>query len=146
MRATHRLCRCLHGRLCRPQAPGAAGGSHQPGGARSGALVQRLGRHAESARRARGLHETRLDGGPPYRPPPPLPHPLPAACRLWLALQVVVAAAKPLRVMIAGAPAAGKGTQCAKIVEKVGAAWWRGAVGHLLGGLLVRGLAVPTSR
>lgn len=26
----------------------------------------------------------------------------------------------PLRVMIAGAPAAGKGTQCAKIVEKYG--------------------------
>lgn len=25
---------------------------------------------------------------------------------------------QPLRVMIAGAPAAGKGTQCAKIVEK----------------------------
>lgn len=29
-------------------------------------------------------------------------------------------AADPLKVMIAGAPAAGKGTQCAKIVEKVG--------------------------
>ena len=27
---------------------------------------------------------------------------------------------QPLRVMIAGAPAAGKGTQCAKIVDKVG--------------------------
>jgi adenylate kinase family enzyme len=36
-------------------------------------------------------------------------------------LQVVVAASagSQLRVMIAGAPAAGKGTQCAKIVEKV---------------------------
>lgn len=30
-----------------------------------------------------------------------------------------MAASQPLRVMIAGAPAAGKGTQCAKIVEKV---------------------------
>ncbi|PSC74423.1 adenylate kinase [Micractinium conductrix] len=33
---------------------------------------------------------------------------------------VVLAAGQPLRVMIAGAPAAGKGTQCAKIVEKYG--------------------------
>ncbi len=29
--------------------------------------------------------------------------------------------AAPLKVMIAGAPAAGKGTQCQKIVDKVGA-------------------------
>jgi hypothetical protein len=30
--------------------------------------------------------------------------------------------AGPLKVMIAGAPAAGKGTQCAKIVDKAGEA------------------------
>jgi pantothenate kinase len=29
------------------------------------------------------------------------------------------AATRPLRVMISGAPAAGKGTQCARIVDKV---------------------------
>lgn len=34
--------------------------------------------------------------------------------------QVVTVAAGPLRVMIAGAPAAGKGTQCANIVSKYG--------------------------
>jgi len=34
--------------------------------------------------------------------------------------QVVGQTSRPLRVMIAGAPAAGKGTQCVKIVEKVG--------------------------
>ena len=32
----------------------------------------------------------------------------------------VQAGSRPLRVMIAGAPAAGKGTQCEKIVKKVG--------------------------
>ncbi len=40
-------------------------------------------------------------------------------CLLPLLVQVVAAANGQLRVMIAGAPAAGKGTQCAKIVEKV---------------------------
>jgi hypothetical protein len=29
------------------------------------------------------------------------------------------ATARPLKVMISGAPAAGKGTQCASIIEKV---------------------------
>jgi hypothetical protein len=32
-------------------------------------------------------------------------------------------AARPLRVMISGPPAAGKGTQCAKIVDKVCPPW-----------------------
>ena len=55
-----------------------------------------------------------------------------------LFIQVTAAAAKPLRVMIAGAPAAGKGTQCAKIVEKVSrllGGWIRGGTG---GGLWFR--------
>ncbi len=34
-------------------------------------------------------------------------------------LETVPRQQRPLRVMIAGAPAAGKGTQCVKIVEKV---------------------------
>jgi hypothetical protein len=45
------------------------------------------------------------------RPPPP-PRVAPSA--QTVRVQAVV------KVMIAGAPAAGKGTQCAKIVEKVG--------------------------
>ncbi len=36
----------------------------------------------------------------------------------------------PLRVMISGAPAAGKGTQCASIVEDVGAGVVNGSGGH----------------
>lgn len=35
------------------------------------------------------------------------------------AQQHISSARKPLKVMIAGAPAAGKGTQCEKIVKKV---------------------------
>jgi len=52
---------------------------------------------------------------------PLLPPPAAAAAHLCSVplLQVVLAAGQPLRVMIAGAPAAGKGTQCAKIVDKV---------------------------
>lgn len=59
---------------------------------------------------------------PPLAPLPPLPvlrPPISAHFPPPLLLQVVASANGQLRIMIAGAPAAGKGTQCAKIVEKV---------------------------
>jgi pantothenate kinase len=43
----------------------------------------------------------------------------PAATAAVTQAETAVAAKRPLRVMIAGAPAAGKGTQCEQIVKKV---------------------------
>ena len=73
---------------------------------------------------------TPLTAAAPARPPTPSPcivhaatvpltHHAPTHAQA-LAVSAQQQHAKPLRVMIAGAPAAGKGTQCAKIVEKVG--------------------------
>lgn len=43
---------------------------------------------------------------------------------------------RPLRIMIAGAPAAGKGTQCVKIVEKVSCSQMQPSAGTLPQGTL----------
>lgn len=38
---------------------------------------------------------------------------------VWQGLEVNCSASEPLKVMISGAPASGKGTQCESIVKKV---------------------------